>query len=171
MADFYSGFVVVEKLGHRKISDLDYEASYKNSNHSNKFINPQGYKIKKTIFNTDRNSLNLEINLQTPKRTREQIKICNFCLKSDNWDIETLFYKTKLGGNSAEKFDFGLESFNQNEILNLNVVGKYGFIPTDGILEIGDKNKSLFFDLNSNDCFYLVRFSFEIDQTKDSCFK
>lgn len=166
MADFYSGFVVVEKLGHRKISDLDYEASYENSNHSNKFINPQGYKIKKTIFNTDRNSLNLEIDLQTPKRTREQIKICNFCLKSDNWDIETLFYKTKLGGNSAEKFYFGLESFNQNEILNLNVVGKYGFIPTDGILEIGDKNKSLFFDLNSNDCFYLVRFSFEIDQNK-----
>jgi hypothetical protein len=165
MADFYSGYVVIEKLGHRKISDLDYEGSARNSKAYNEFRNDSGYQIKKAIVSNDIDTLNIFISISSPCRTKEQIKPCHFSLTSDHWDMKSLYYSTKLGGSTVEKFEFGAESFDQDSILNLNVVGTNGFCPTDGILIIGDKNKKLAFHLDHSRCFSLARFTYDVDDT------
>jgi hypothetical protein len=165
MADFYSGYVVIEKLGHRKISDLDYEGSSHNEKTYNEFRNDSGYVFKKSIASNDTDILKFFISISSPCRTKEQIKPCNFSLTSDHWDMSTLYYSAKLGGATMEKFEFGAESFNQDNILNLNVVGTNGFCPTDGLLIVGDKDKKLAFQLDHAICFSLVRFSYDIDDT------
>jgi hypothetical protein len=163
MADFYSGYAVIEKLGHRKISDLDYESSLSNSQTHNYFTNESGYVIKKTIVSNDIESLQFFISIIVPYRTREQIKPCHFSLTSDHWDMDSLYYSAKLGGSLLEKFKFGTVSFNQDSILNLNVVGTNGFCPTDGVLIIGDKDKAMSFRLDQSVCFSLIRFTYDVD--------
>lgn len=167
MADFYSGFAVIEKLGHRKISDLDYEASVTNNETYNEFQNSQGYKIKKTILSNAHDTLDITVSILVPERTREQIKPCNFSLTSENWDIDTLYYSAKLGGSSTETFKFGKNSFDQDSILNLNVIGTNGFCPTDGVLIIGDKNKKISFISDPSNCFNLVRLTYDVDEGKN----
>ena len=63
--------------------------------------------------------------------------------------MESLYYSANLGGASCETFKFGEHSFNQDHILNLNVVGTNGFCSTDGKFIIGDKNKKIYFILIS----------------------
>jgi hypothetical protein len=167
MADFYSGYAVIEKLGHRKISDLDYEASNTNYENYNNFRNNSGYEIKKTIFSNNYNTLDVAVSILVPKRTREQIKPCNFSLTSEHWDVDSLYYSTNLGGVSVEKFEFGRNSFDQDSILNLNVVGTNGFCPTDGVFIIGDKDKKICFQIDPTQCFSLVRLSYDVvEETK-----
>ena len=67
-----------------------------------------------------------------------------------------------MGGVDYEKFEFGTESFDQDSILNLNVVGTNGFCPTDGVLIIGDKDKSVRFETDPTICFSLIRLSVEV---------
>ena len=162
MADFYSGFVLIEKLGHRKISDLDYKSARKNTKYYNEFSNVSGYEIKKSILSTNKNSIDVNVRIKLPNRTREQVKPCNFSLTSEYWDIYSLYYAVNLGGVDYEKFEFGTESFDQDSILNLNVVGTNGFCPTDGVLIIGDKDKSVRFETDPTICFSLIRLSFEV---------
>lgn len=162
MADFYSGYVVIEKLGHRKISDLDYEGSLSNYQNYNEFINKSGYAIKKTIVSNDIDTLEICVSILVPNRTREQIKPCHFSLTSEYWDMDSLYYSAKLGGDKVEKFLFGHQSFDQDSILNLNVVGTNGFCPTDGVLIIGDKSNKVRFQVNPTICFSLIRFSYDV---------
>ncbi|MDA8735040.1 hypothetical protein N9M56_03230 [Porticoccaceae bacterium] len=162
MADFYSGYVVIEKLGHRKISDLDYEGSLSNYQNYNEFINKSGYAIKKTIVSNDIDTLEICVSILVPNRTREQIKPCHFSLTSEYWDMDSLYYSAKLGGDKVEKFQFGHQSFDQDSILNLNVVGTNGFCPTDGVLIIGDKSNKVRFQVNPTICFSLIRFSYDV---------
>lgn len=163
MADFYSGYALIEKLGYRKISDLDYEASSINSSTFNEFSNNIGYVIKKNILSANNSKVNLLTEIKTPARFREQIKINNFAFTSENWDIDRLYYKCNLGGNTEEKFYFGESSFNQDRILNLNVIGVNGFALTNNMLTIGDENKEITFLTNSATCFNIVRFTYEVD--------
>lgn len=166
MADFYSGYAVVEKLGHRKISDLDYDSSSINNETFNQFSNSSGYEIKKLISSKSNHTLDIDVSVLVPMRTREQIKPCNFSFTSQNWDIDSLFYSTHLGGTFLEKFKFGKESFDQDNILNLNVVGTNGFCPTNGIFIIGDKDKEISFHIDPSKCFSLIRLSYDVVEKK-----
>ncbi len=167
MADFYSGYAVIEKLGYRKISDLDYQSSIENNENYNKFSNDFGNEIKKSIFCKTKETLDIEVSILVPKRTREQIKPCNFSLTSEHWDMESLYYSANLGGASCETFKFGEHSFNQDHILNLNVVGTNGFCSTDGKFIIGDKNKKIYFQTDLTQCFSMLRLSYDVvDETK-----
>lgn len=163
MADFYSGYAVIERLGKRKISDLDYEASLVNTGNYNEISDNEGRFIKKSIVAEAINTLSIHVSIIVPSRTKEQIKPCNFTLSSEHWDIDSLYYMVRLGGSYPEKFKFGTKSFDQDAILNLNVVGSNGFCPTDGLLIIGDDDKKISFRTSQKSCFSLIRFTYDVE--------
>lgn len=165
MADFYSGFVVIEKLGYKKVSDLDYEASSFNQKNYNEFSTQSGYKIVKYVLEANARVLKMLVRVIVPARAREQIKILNFSLSSKDWDVESIYYKSNLGGVNPERFEFGRKSFNQDDILNLNVVGVNGFSSTDNVLTIGDDHKEICFRSDSSYCFSLVRLTYEVEDS------
>ena len=86
----------------------------------------------------------MNFKVKCPKRVRQQIKIANFCITNEHLDYETLYYSTNLGGDEQERFEIS-SNFDQDETLNLNVVGKNGFTPTTGRFRVGDKNRYLEF--------------------------
>jgi hypothetical protein len=167
MADFFSGYVVIERLGQHKVSDLDFTSNTSRIDGYSQVNHPDGYVISKSIHSFERNVLEIDVNIHTPRRTREQIKPCTFTLTSENWDRKTLQYEAKLGGSKREIFPFGDKSFDQDSILNLNVVGLNGFFPTDGKFIISDKNKKLQFYINPMLSFCLVRLTYTVTENGD----
>lgn len=162
LADFYSGFMVIERPGERKISDLDFNTHSLGSNYFNEHEHLDNTKLSKKILRVDKNSFSIKYSVFCPKRQKQQIKIANFTISPRYFDINSLYYSCTLGGHRYEKFKIQ-SAFDQNENLNLATCGKNGFTPTTGKLFIGDNNRKILFDADPADCFYLVRLSVYIE--------
>ena len=149
---------MVERPGERKITDLDFQKSIISNTICSRYEHTDGTVLSKSFLDITSNSLKMNFKVKCPKRVRQQIKLANFCITNEHLDYETLYYSTNLGGDEQERFEIS-SNFDQDETLNLNVVGKNGFTPTTGRFRVGDKNRYLEFFAPIDDCFYLVRIS------------
>ena len=164
MADFYSGFMLIERPGVRKISDLDYKRSV-SKNWINSYLHADGTRFQKEFLSISENNLVMRFSIECPARIKQQIRIANFTLSPKFLDVNSSRYSVNLGGTKRESFSLN-KIFDQDQNLNLNTFGKNGFTPTDGHLIIQDDQKTLTFTADPAECFYLIRLSSHIENGK-----
>ncbi len=159
-ADFYSGISVLEPLGSRKITDLRVINNFEvgDESVSAKFVNQETL-FRKEFKILEDNSFEITQQINLPSRSKMKISNCIFTFFPQNWDVNSLYFSSILGGNTPERFKI-VSDINHSENLNFNVGSKGGFSATDGSIDIGDQNKSINFRFNPSSCFFMPKIYF-----------
>jgi hypothetical protein len=148
-ADFYSGLSVIEKYKKHKITDLhDVEPVVKSNvayTSVNTVIEDGGVEFENET-RVYENKLTLLKRIIVTKDEYTTIRPLAFVLNPENWDKETLFYKTHLGGMNYETFYLQEVQVRHNEIYSSLISARHGLGITEGKLIIGDKDKSILFE-------------------------
>jgi len=199
--DYYSGNAVIERLGQHIITDLDevlpkvflnesglvfrsrqqtetywgnVRTQQKISFVSNLVLEEKGIRFYKTILFQDdiwwRAFLGMAV-----------IRPFSITFNPEAWDLRTLYYKTHNGGNYYEIFHLDGKGFNQGNIYSTLISSMHGLGTTDGVIVIGDKDKSItlkcnmaklaiipsvVFNSQDNKYFFRVQYSArEVDET------
>jgi len=161
--DYYSGNAVIERLGQHIITDLDeilpkilinksslvfrseqqietywgkVRTQQKISFIFNVILEKKGIRFyKKILFQDDiwwRTFLGMAV-----------IRPFSITFNPEAWDLTTLYYKTHNGGNDYETFHLSGKWFNQGNIYSSLISSMHGIGSTNGVLVIGDKDKTI----------------------------
>lgn len=160
--DYFTGHSIVERLGERKVTDLESnKVKFYQNNEITSFVNyskkPE-YTINSKITISDE-CLLLEKQIISTQREKTIISPFNFTFIPDSWDDKTLFFSTHNGGSKLETF-FLNESFDHSERHSYLISSINGIGNTKGMLIVGDKNKSIKFQLNLSKSFLIPTISF-----------
>ena len=146
-ADFYSANSLIEPAGHKKITNLLPSETFikktKNENFLISKIKSDNYLFyKKYIFYKNKNCMDLNIKIETPKRSKEKIRLLSLTFDDLLFKKSSLFYSVNLGSDEFETFYLKDNFINQEINLNQNISAYKGFAASNGVLIIGDnKNK------------------------------
>lgn len=150
-ADFYSCHSVIEPQGEHKITDLENINAWIDDEHDDfiyigmKLKKPDYMFKKKYSINKKRKEFLVEQTIEISNRKKSLIRSIYFTILPGLWDQESLFYKTTLGGNQLEHFNFGNKIIDHTQNLNQLVSTRHGLGVTDGEIHIGDINNSIIF--------------------------
>ena len=160
--DYFTGHSIVEKLGERKVTDLgSNKIKFYQNNEITSFVNyskSSEYTINSKITISEE-CLLLEKQIISAQRDKAVIYPFNFTFIPDSWDDKTLFFSTHNGGSKLETFLLN-ESVNHSERHSYLISAINGLGNTKGILILGDKNKSIKFQLNLSKSFLIPTISF-----------
>jgi hypothetical protein len=146
-ADFYSGHLVIERLGKGKVTNLSpIKPIIDNQSNSITIENDiEGFYFKeKFIF--DNNKIKLEKYIKSDKLQKIILKPYHFTFNPKIWDIETLFLQTNCGSKSLEIFFLKGQNISHSNIYSSLISSRHGFGHTEGRVIIGDKNKLITFE-------------------------
>ncbi len=148
-ADFYSGHTVIETPAKHKITDLSADTLHQD-NHSpgnaifstcqkKQFLQKKQIKLKQQVL-----SLSKEISISN--RTASRIHPFHFTFIPSSWDFTTLYFATHNGGSKLEYFHFAdAKEIHHRDMLSPLVTAKHALGATEGVVLVGDKDKSISF--------------------------
>jgi len=150
-ADFFSFHAIIEKPGEHKITNLcDSTPST--------VVFADRVKIENVCFNkgvkfykacevfSDRFKIYLKIEL--PNRDFAIIHPLNVTFNPEAFDRDTLFFATHNGSASLEVFKLKDQPVAHSKSLSILISAKHGLGSTEGMVVVGDKDKSLIFKHN-----------------------
>jgi len=146
-ADFFSFHSIIEKPGQHKYTNLfktepdirfmDNFVLICDRQHDRDII----FRKSVRLF-LDRARIEMEIDIQMPKRVVAIIHPLNITFMPESFDKASLFYRTNNGGN-LETFYMRNMAINHSQSLSTLISAKYGLGATEGALAIGDKNNTI----------------------------
>ncbi len=144
-ADFFSFHSIVERPGEHKFTNLGKTvfSIEKNDNFVKIEDNQQDKEIifKKSVYIL-KDTIKIDITVRLPNRKLARIHPFNITFMPDAWDRESLFFATH-NGSDKEIFYLKDVEVNHAESLSALISAKYGLGATEGVMLIGDKNKTL----------------------------
>jgi len=153
-ADFFSGHSIVEKPAEHKASSLSQVnpviIKCRNGLLKLKAESESGGIQFLSSYKISSNYIELTRELIFPYRSPAKIIQYAFTMIPENWDIASLYYETHNGGNCPERYLLGESISIPQSPLSLLVSSKQGMGATEGIIKIGDKNKSLVFSFRQD---------------------
>jgi len=166
-ADFFSSHATIENPGEHKVSDLnsvqpnvDKDA---NCISANQKIGE--YEIKQTFYFLD-DVIKVDKCISTDVFKKGIVHPYNFTFFPQNWNQKTLYFSINNGGSIPEKFYLDGENFSHNNIYSTLISARHGLGNTDGIITIGDKDKSIAFKIDMSISALIPSIIYkEIDQT------
>tara|TARA_B100000886_G_C20422346_1_gene492225 strand:- start:2321 stop:3784 length:1464 start_codon:yes stop_codon:yes gene_type:complete len=161
--DYFSGHSIIERLGKRKITDLEnntfqYFKKDKSTVLKKKNDNSEYFIQSELNFNDDDITISKKIECQ--KRELALIHPFNFTFIPDSWDQDSLFYSTNNGGKKMESYKLK-NSFSHSERHSYLISSIYGLGNTEGSLIIGDKFKAIKFQIDLNKSFLIPTIMYE----------
>ncbi len=146
-ADFFSFHAVIERPGKRKLTNLGNGRFHirKKGNIlilKNLQIDGDVEFIRDYIIFSDQSRIGVKTTIKMPRREVAIIHPFNITFLPEAFDKKSLYYSTNNGGD-IETFEIGNESVNHAETLSALISAKYGMGFSEGILIIGDKEKSI----------------------------
>jgi hypothetical protein len=154
-ADFFSGHAIIEEPGLHKITDLN-KSKYEIYLHkkSSKIILKQIQNDKEILFSNKtiiaNNYIKITKHIKLPQRRKCTIRPLNFTFLPEGWDQSSLYFCTHNGGFKKEKFRLGKNTIDQGALHSLLISSMGGLGATEGVLEVGDKNKKISFVHNQS---------------------
>jgi hypothetical protein len=147
-ADYYSGHSVVEIPGEHKITDLSQVNPIINKHNNYLSIrakqNHGNYSFDQRMEFRDDNLI-IKKNIQATISEKSIIRTFSFTFNPEVWDRNTLYVATHNGGSDLEKFYVKDHSISHSDIYSSLISARHGFGNTEGIVIIGDKEKSITF--------------------------
>ncbi len=189
-ADFYSGHCVVQRPGHRKLTDLQTCAESTTLSRR-----PDGSLIarvnisdgeltvsKQITIDADAPRITLSGSLALPSRRSGEIHPMHLTIIPGLFQKEGLRFRTHNGGRMVETFPLAETNVHHGASYSTLITAKGGLGATEGIVELGDEKRSLvithnpsisaliptvrFQEVRGGDYFLRLRFSAqEIDET------
>tara|TARA_Y200000002_G_scaffold381019_1_gene393886 strand:- start:669 stop:2615 length:1947 start_codon:yes stop_codon:yes gene_type:complete len=156
-ADFFSGHLVYEEPGKHKVTDLKSVEPKINTFEEGVEIECeietiQGIVNKKWTINNEKNTISLSYELNWPQVSKGSFRLGYITLLPNIFDKKSLYYRTCNGGKEPEKFEIpeGI-SFNHGETVSTLISANQALGATNGIVEIGDKNKKIIIKFDKSD--------------------
>ncbi len=156
-ADFFSGHLVYEEPGKHKVTDLKSVEPKINTFEEGVEIECeietiQGIVNKKWTLNNEKNTISLSYELNWPEVSKGSFRLGYITLLPNTFDKKSLYYRTCNGGKEPEKFEIpeGI-SFNHGETVSTLISANQALGTTNGIVEIGDKNKRIIIKFDKSD--------------------
>ena len=147
-ADWYSGHLVLERLGQPKVTDLEpIEAEiYTESDKmviSGTIISPLGNINKKIAVHNHEPKLTLSYKLDWEVIPSGSFRLGFITLHPEQFDRSTLFYRTCNGGNYPECFYLANKRVDHGSAVSFLVSASSGLGLTEGWIEMGDNQNCL----------------------------
>jgi len=188
-ADWFSGHVVLELMGHPKITDLEaVEPALEHDQDTNELkigtSMPTAFgTIKKNItVAAEKPRLTLQYVFEWDRLPFGSIRLGHLTLNPDAFDRNTLFYRTCNGGRQPEKYNLAGKNINHGSAVSFLVSASGGLGITGGWVEIGDANFVLRVDIDKSASAmlglinyqeagekYFYRLSFSAGEMDDTC--
>ena len=156
-ADFFSGHLVYEEPGKHKVTDLKSVEPQINTLEKGIEIECeietiQGTVNKKWTINNLTNTVSLSYELNWPQVSKGSFRFGYITLLPSVFDKKSLYYRTCNGGQDPEKFEIpeGI-SFNHGETVSTLISANQALGTTNGVVEIGDKNKKIIIKFDKSD--------------------
>ncbi len=156
-ADFFSGHLVYEEPGKHKVTDLKSVEPQINTLEKGIEIECeietiQGTVNKKWTINNLTNTVSLSYKLNWPQASKGSFRFGYITLLPSVFDKKSLYYRTCNGGQDPEKFEIpeGI-SFNHGETVSTLISANQALGTTNGVVEIGDKNKKIIIKFDKSD--------------------
>lgn len=146
-ADFFSCHSIIEKPGQHKYTNLS-GTKPQIEVQDNTVVVSEEQRDGDIIFRKsyflflDKAKLNIKIDIDMPKREIAIIHPLNVTFMPESFDKASLFYSTNNGGN-LETFYMRNIAINHSQSLSTLISAKYGLGATEGVLIVGDKDKSV----------------------------
>lgn len=161
--DYFSGHSIIERLGKRKVTDLEnnrlqYFKNDKSTVLKTKNDNPE-YLIQSELHFND-NDITILKKIECQKRELALINPFIFTFIPGSWDQDSLFYSTNNGGDKIESYRLK-DSFSHSERHSYLISSINGFGNTEGILTIGDKFKAVKFEIDLSKSFLIPTIMYE----------
>jgi hypothetical protein len=153
-ADFYSGHSIIERFGEHKIADLNKLKGFRflKSDHSPIFFCSdliEGIRFSKKIILNEK-SLNIKSRIELPSRKKQVIYPLVFTFDLKNWHCQSLYYATHNGGEELESFSLHDTKVYHGRAHSLLVTANNAPGCSQGKIIIGDKHKSLSFQIDQD---------------------
>ena len=148
-ADFYTGHMIIEKLGEHKITDLIPCTPVITFNDKDSLIIRDELNRNDTTFekeyqiNLKEPSLEIKCKIHMPVRELSIIHVGNITFIPTSFDKTALFFATHNGGYEMEKFKIGDSIINHAQSLSALISAKHGLGATEGIVVVGDNEKKI----------------------------
>ncbi len=171
-ADFYSGHTVIETPAKHKTTDLAADFIYRGLHNSEETVRStcenEQFQQKKEIT-LKQQSLILTKEIILPNRTASRIHPFHFTFNPCIWDFPTLYFATHNGGSKLEYFYVAnAREIRHSDMLSPLITAKHALGATEGVILIGDKNRSILFRHHPGKCAMIP--SIEIRQANDGQF-
>ena len=144
--DFYTGHSIIDKPGQHRIADLAAVIPSVNSEEDgliiNWSINQSNISFNNSIFIKE-DSIQFKKTIHFEKRELMIVHPFHVTLNPHAWDKNSLYYGTHNGGWKYELFKLNKNGIHHNDILSSLISAKHGLGATEGIIIIGDKDKSV----------------------------
>ena len=156
-ADWFSGHVVLELMGHPKITDLvnvepgvcqDEETDVLKIWGTIPYV--FGTLRKEIHMHTEKPQISLNYIFDWKEVPFGSIRLGNITLNPDAFDHSSLFYRSCNGGIEPEKFDLTGTRVNHGEAVSFLVSASGGIGLSDGRVELGDAKNVVRVDLDPN---------------------
>jgi len=150
-ADFFSGHTTIDQLGKHKITDLtncipQLITKDKSQIIVTDCISGEVRFEKKIILNQD--TLKFSNRISLPIREKQIIHPFHFTFNPEAWDKNSLYFATHNGGNEMEIFHINNKVLHHGDNLSFLISARHGLGNTKGIVEIGDRDKTVTFKLD-----------------------
>ncbi len=171
-ADFYSGHTIIETPAAHKATDLTTDTAYRNEEDAEKAVfslcQNDHFRQEKQIT-LEKDALLLTKKIEVPRRTAARIYPFLFTFFPSAWDFSTLYFATHNGGYELEYFHFATAGeIRHNAMLSPLITAKHALGATEGLVVIGDADKSICFQHKPEECALIPRIT--IHKTNDGNF-
>ena len=181
-ADYYSGHAVIERSGEHKVTDLGKISHIIDEKNKSIVTNQKcGNYTFNQIIKFENEKLVFEKHIEVNSSEKAIIRPYSFTFNPEVLDRESLYIATHNGGLTIEKFYLNGKNISHGDIYSSLISARHGFGNTEGIVIVGDKDKSVTFECNmsvsalipsiiykemDNTCFFRLQYSaMEIDET------
>tara|TARA_Y100000590_G_scaffold463450_1_gene630226 strand:- start:312 stop:2231 length:1920 start_codon:yes stop_codon:yes gene_type:complete len=152
-ADFHSNHSVIANLGEHKITDLKPDDIFINKN-KRIFLSEyeyNGFRIHSSL-ELMKNSISINKNIYGKKIGKCTIRPLHYTFLPNYWDLDTLNLQVHNGGSNVETFYVKDQNIIHNEIYSELITSRHAFGNTEGVVIVGDKDKSIKFETDMAKC-------------------
>ncbi len=147
-ADYYTGHVVLERVGQHKIADLSQVEPVVRDEGDAIVVEaevptPLGPIRKRLSFSRGVEEVTLEYDIDWTNLPKGSLRLGHVTLMPDAFDPATLYYATHNGGAQLERFPLAGHVVDQGAPVSLQVTASTGIGVTGGVVELGDANHAL----------------------------
>lgn len=147
-ADFYTGHVVLERLGAHKITDLDWASVSQQSDDDGVRLaadirTPIGVVHKTFRIENGRPRMSFEYEFEWDEVPAGSLRLGHITLVPESFDRETLFYATHDGGREMERFPLAGHTVDHGSPVSLMVTAATCVGMTEGVFEFGDARRTV----------------------------
>ncbi|MBI1920069.1 MAG: glycoside hydrolase family 57 [Geobacter sp.] len=149
-ADFYTGHLVFESQGRPKITDLEpvepivsWHPETDTVTVSGVLASALGKVVKQISIAVSKGEISIDYSLHWPIIPVGTLRIGNITLMPDAFEEKELFFRTHNGGWDMDTFHVAGRKIAHGDATSFLVSAKQGLGVTEGVLEIGDRQKIL----------------------------